>query len=254
MIIDSIEKIASLPSPALGFLPAVHDAVVDEYSGGALPEVGAGKVIVNQSSGAVTLPAFASWPPQKLAVGEFAGSDGRLWYPVRRYKATNSYYPAAFERVLYSIAFTPESFPLGTVRYISRMIEVRLLNNNTNAVWNFVWEVGMKQDQSSPAPTGPNLDGYVWRTPLIDQQLHLTEVSSKHNMGVQLRRVVRDGEDKFVGDVALYNRVVGALDEQLPTGNNFVLRLRLSCFDTQNDVPEPRGFVAYFCTKSEGNK
>ncbi len=251
MRIEGIDKIGSMPSPSLGLLPAVHDATVASYTTGDLPAVAADSVFVNNSGGTVTLPAFASWPAQKVAVGNYAACDGRLWFPARRYKETNSYYPQAFERTLYTLAFTPESLPLGERFELRRQLAVRLLSNNTDAVWNFVWEIGMRASQSSPAPIGPNLDGYTWRTPLIDQQIPVTDVVGAHHFGITLKRTLDGSSEVWGGDIIRYSKTMGAAADQLPTGNYFVLRLRLSCFDTQNDVPEPKGFAAYFCTKPE---
>lgn len=255
MIIQGIDKIETLPSPALGLLPAVHDATVTDYTiafGTALPAVEAGQVFINNTGGALTLPAFGSWPAQKLPLGSYAACDGRFWFPARRYKATNSYYPEAFERTIYTLAFTPQSLPLGGTFTLKREIVTRLLSNTSDAVWNFVWEIGMRTDQTSPAPVGPNLEGYAWRAPLIDQQLHVTDVASVHEFGIKLSRSLKNDEETWSCDVMRYEKVLGATDDQLPTGNNFVLRLRLSCFDTENSVTDPRGFAAYFCRKQEG--
>ena len=248
MIIASLEKIESVPSPALGLLPAVHDATALNYTlafGTALPAVEAGQVFLNGTGKDITLPAYGSWPPQKLPMGSFAGCDGRFWFPVRRYKATNSFYPQAFERTIYTFAFTPTSLPLGATFTLRRTLSVRLLSNNTDAVWNWVWEIGTRAAQTSPAPIGPNLDRYVWRTPLIDEQIHITDVVSSHEMGISLRRNLEGVNEVWSGNIARYQKALAAQADQLPTGNEFVLRVRLSCFDTQNDVSDPRGFVAY---------
>jgi hypothetical protein len=249
MIITDIKDITALPSPALGLLPAVHDASVQVYTSGNLPTVAAGQVLLNNSSGAMTLPAYGAWPPQKLALGSYAACDGRFWFPARRYKVTNSYYPEVFERTMYSLPFTPESLSLGTPFTLARKISLRMLNNNTDAVWNVVWEIGMRTSQVSPAPIGPNLDAYVWREPLIDQQVHLTDVMSSHEFSVRLTRKLTNSVEEWLGDVRRYDKTLGASASQLPTSNYFVLRLRLSCFDTLNDVSDPRGYVAYYCSE-----
>jgi hypothetical protein len=254
MIIDGIDKIDSLPAPVLGLLPAVHDATVTDYTlafGTTLPAVEPGQVLLNNTGAAVTLPGFGSWPPQKLPMGSYAGCDGRFWFPVRRYKETNSYYPQAWERTLYTLAFTSQSLPAGSTFTLRRLLAVRLLSNNTDAVWNWVWEIGMRVAQTNPSPIGPNLEGYVWRRPLIDQQMHVTDVVSRHDMGVQLRRTLSGADEVWSGNISRYEKSLAAQSDQLPTGNDFVLRVRLSCFDTQNDVPNPRGFAAYFCTAPE---
>lgn len=251
MIIDSITKIDSLPNPSLGLLPAVHDASVQSYTTGNLPAVAAGQVIRNDGEKALSLPAYASWPTQKVAVGKYAACDGRFWYPARRYKETNSYYPLAFERTLFTVAFTAQSLALGSTFTLKRAIMVRAFNNTTDAVWNIVWEIGMRTSQTSPAPIGPNLEGYTWKTPLIDQQMPVTDLVSSHVFGLTLRRRISGSEDVWLGDILRYEKLVGAPQEALPDNTDFVLRIRLSCFDTQNDVSDPKGYVAYFCTDPE---
>jgi hypothetical protein len=256
MIISSIDSVKSLPSPALGLLPAIHDASVEVFLGSASLPLGtaANEVMVNGSGATFTLPAFNSWPPQRVRAGEFFGTDGRFYYPLVRYKETNSFYPAAFERNLYTLAFTPESLPVGGLFSLNRTLDLRMFNNTSDAVWTIVWEIGMVAAQTEPAPVGPNLEGYIWRRPLIEQKLHITDVVKKHTFGVILRRSIVNQEEVFVGDIIRYNKALGALPDQLPTGPNFVLRIKLAYFDTENDVPEPRGFVAYYCHGGDGEK
>jgi hypothetical protein len=248
MIIDSIGKVPTLPSPALGLLQAVHDATVTSHAGGALPAVAAEQVFQNNSGAAVTLPAFASWPAQVVEIEGYAACDGRFWYPARRYKDTNSYYPDAFERTIYTLAFSPEALPLRTRFDLKRRFDFRLFSNNTDAVWNVVWEIGMRADQTSPAPIGPNLSGYTWLTPLIDQQIPLTGVAGRHDFGVSLYRDLNGVDEVWTADVSRYSKLLAAELAQLPTGNYFVLRLRLSCFDIENAIANPKGYAAYFCS------
>jgi hypothetical protein len=142
--------------------------------------------------------------------------------------------------------------PVGGVFDLRRRLDARMFNNNTDVVWNMVWEIGMRTAQAEPAPVGPNLDTYVWREPLIDQQIHITDVVGEHTFGILLRRRIVNTNEVFVGDIVRYNKVLGALPEQLPTGPNFVLRIKMAYFDTRNDVPDPRGYVAYFCHGGDG--
>jgi hypothetical protein len=247
MIIESMSEIEALPQPALGLLPAIHDATAEVHLGTAAPALGSSVVMVNGRNESIVLPAFKSWPPQRVQPGEHFGCDGRLWYPLQRYKQTNSYYPRAFSRTLFTIAFTPQALTLGSTFTLLRTLQVRLFSNNTDVVWSMVWEIGMRTEQASPAPVGPNLDGYVWREPLIEQQLHITDVVSTHNFGVKLTRErLSPTEEGFSGDIIRYDKAVGAIAAQLPTNPYFVLRIRLSYFDTQNDVRDPRGYVAYY--------
>jgi hypothetical protein len=271
MIIKGTEKIEGLPTPPLGFLPAIHDATVEAFLGSAtaiafgtsgsgivLPAVPVGTSVLQNGTGeTITLPAFNSWPPQKVAPGEYFGSAGSFWYPLTRYKNTNSFYPKAFERILYTIAFTPEGLTLGSTFTLRRQLDVRLMSNNTDVSWNMVWEIGMRRTESQPSPLGPNIDRYEWREPLIEQQLFITDVVSEHTFGVMMKRSrlnANSSEEAFTADIIRYNRVVGALPAQLPTGPDFVLRIRMSYFDTQNDVADPRGYVAYYCHGGTGEK
>jgi hypothetical protein len=270
-----------LPAPALGLLPAVHDATVDVFVGTSiiygtaggivtgtavlapLPALARNQVIrVADDSPPVILPPYQAWPSARLVSGDHAACDGRLWYPVTRYSPTNrpedfttSFYPKAFERQLYTFAFTAISLPLRTYWELNRVFAFRLMANNTNAVVNVVWEVGDRKADTSPTPIGPNLRGYDWRVPMLDEQIHITDVASQHTMGVRLYRTI-DQEDptnpispeRWTGSVNRYGKSVAVGTSQLPVTKDFVLRIRLSCFDTQNDVSDPRGYIAYFAS------
>lgn len=261
IITGGIAKIDRLPAPTLGFLPAVHDATVNEFNAAPVvqngqttqpvlpaPEAGAALLVTGAS---VALPAFGSWPAQRALAGRHIASDGRLWYRVRRYRQTNSFYPEAFERSLYTFAFTPVSLPLRQRWSFLRDFDFRLFNNNTDAVWNVVWEVGDRSAETTPAPIGPNLLGYTWREPLIDEQIHITDVVARHRFEVGLYRDVGPNGEFWTGTVARYGKTVAAQTAQLPLTNEFVVRVRLSCFDTENAVSDPRGFVAYYATHPE---
>lgn len=262
--VEGLDKVTELPAPALGLLPAVHDSTVSMFTGTSvvygtsasggqtitiraadLPSPQASQVL-QVSGGAATIPAVNSWPAQVVPMGSFVGSDGRFWFPVRRHKATNSYYPEIFERTLYTFSFTAYSLPANIWWNHNRAFDFRMFNNNTDAVWNVVYEIGETQAQASPAPVGPNLLGYVWREPLIDEQVHITDIKTTHLFGVSLYRKVDGGTTTWMGNVKRYGRTLAALAAQLPTGTSFVLRARLSCFDTINAIADPRGYVAYY--------
>lgn len=262
IVTGGISKVDSLPSPALGLLPAVHDATVTDFSGIATdPATGATSPsqlpaaernsVLRITEAAVSLPAFGSWPAQRALPGQYAASDGRLWYRVRRYKQTNSFYPEAFERTLYTFAFTPVSLPLRERWSFLRDFDFRMFSNNTDAVWNVVWEIGDRSAELEPSPIGPNLQGYTWRTPLIDEQIHITDVVARHRFEVALYRDVGTSGEYWTGAVGRYGKIVATAAEALPLTTEFVLRVRLSCFDTENDVLDPRGFVAYYATHPE---
>jgi len=262
IITGGITKVDSLPSPALGLLPAVHDATVTDFAPSVtdpttevtttapLPAPEPNSVLRITGTG-TSLPAFGSWPAQRATPGQFVASDGRLWYRVRRYRQTNSFYPEVFERTLYTFAFTPVSLPLRERWSFLRDFDFRMFNNNTDAVWNVVWEIGDRSADVEPSPIGPNLQGYTWRTPLIDQQVHVTDVVARHRFEVSLYRDVGTSGEYWTGAVGRYGKTVAAPAETLPLTTEFVLRVRLSCFDTENEVPDPRGFIAYYATHPE---
>ena len=250
MIISSLDKVEALPSPALGLLPAVHDATlvsIPSSSGSALPTVAAGQVLQNNLGSSLSLPAYEAWPTQTLPTGSYAGSDGRFWYPVTRYKATNTFHPTAFERTIYTIAFTAASLPLRQIFKLERLYRFRLFANNTDAVWNVVWEFADRTSELTPAPTGPNIKGYTFREPLLDEQVPITDVVNQSTFGISLQKTdyTTAGAPAYSAIVERFGRQLAATSGQLPLTENFILRLRLAAFDTQDNVADPRGFVAY---------
>jgi hypothetical protein len=247
MFLDDLTKISQLPQPSLGLLPAIHDASVEDVE--AVPETpagNAGKVYRNTALTALALPALARWPAQAVAPGETFGCDGRLFFKavqrLVRAVGETSYYPAAFERTLYTIHLTPRQLPLGANFQLSRQFDFRLVANTSNAVWNVVFEVGQRTTQTTPAPTGPNLLDYAWRTPLLEQQIVLTDVASQHALGVSLVNTATG----YTASRLIYDRAEAVTDaDALPTTSDFALRVRLTAFDTQNSIADPRGYVAY---------
>jgi hypothetical protein len=254
LLTSSPKELKSLPQPALGLLPAVHDASVTPWTSGALPAPVAGSVLRNDAASAMPLPAYGGWPAASVPPGGYAGSDGNLWYPVVHRAGTTSYYPQAFERRLYTLAFSAFSLPLKASFDLARAFDFRLFANSTDATWRVVWEIGLRTDQTTPAPIGPNLDAYTWREPLIDVGVHLTDVLSTHTMRVIFSRSAVGSDEVWEGTVERYGMKAAATAAQLPPANvtDFVLRLRLAAFDTlstPDDLRGQRGYVGYFCYK-----
>lgn len=247
MIIDSLDKIKALPAPPLGLLGALHDATISTYTGSALPAAPSQVNQVLLVSAAQTAPAFMAWPAQSIPANTLVGSDGTRWYPVTRYKATNTFHPTAFERTIYTIAFTPISLPLRQIFKLDRLYSFRLFANNTDVVWNVVWEFGDRTSELDPSPTGPNIKGYTYREPLLDEQVPITDVVNQSTFGISLRKTdyTEQGAPVYSALVERFGRQLAAASAQLPLTENFVLRLRLASFDTEDNVADPRGFVAY---------
>lgn len=247
MFLDDITKISQLPAPALGLLPAVHDATVTNTDTIPGNVAGAsGNVYRYTGTNPASLPALARWPAAPIKNGDHFASDGRLFYRVVQRSSPGedetSWYPEAFERTLYTIHLTPRQLPLGATFRLERQFDFRLIANTTNAVWSVVFEVGQRTTQDEPAPTGPNLLDYEWQLPLLDQQIVLTDVASRHILGVTLTNTANG----YAANRLIYERAEGVTEEDaLPTEADFALRVRLTGFDTQNSVADPRGFVAY---------
>lgn len=254
MTITSLNSLTQLPTPALGFLPAIHDSVaeatpLDGSGRPALPTAleAKGRVYVNQTSAPVNLPAYGGWPVRNVAPGEYYGSDGRLFYRVVRKPGTSSHYPTSFERTIYTFPFTAQSFAIGDKFELSRLFYFRLIGNNTPAVWSVIFEVGAREDE--PDPAGPNIGRIVWREPLLDQQVLITDVKSKNGLGIVLYRraetSLRTNGLGYEADAMIYNKAVAVPPDRLPESTEFLLRVRIGQFDIVDDVAEPRGHVAY---------
>lgn len=158
MIISELTEISAVPTPALGLLPALHDAEVEDTVFGVngeatLPTAQAakGRVFRNQGDKAIILPSAGKWPARNLAPGELYGSDGRLFYRVVNKAGTTSYYPQHFERNIYTFSFTAKTFPIGDVFEFQRFFYFRLIANNTTAVWSVIFEIGERIEQAQPA-------------------------------------------------------------------------------------------------------
>ena len=321
MFLDNVSSIAQLPQPALGLLPAVHDATVVEIA--AVPTGDGLTGNVWKATAAITLPAWGRWPARQIAAGEHFAHDGRFFYKVRQrliptgiecaitldgstatvvaesvhglstgdsatiygaeqdaYNGTfdgvvvtsttgftctvsgspdspatassivggpyvrpkeTSWYPEAFERTLYTLHFSPKQLVVGASFRFERQFDFRLVANSTNAVWSVVCEIGQRTTQTSPGPIGPNLMDYEWREPLLEQQVVLTDVMCSHQFGVVLF-------NKMAGYSAtrlLYDTTLGCTDASLPVESDFAFRVRLTCFDTQNSISDPKGYAAY---------
>ena len=246
MFTTDLKSVSSLPSPALGLLPAVHDAQVEEISAPPAPpaawspQAHEGQVLKNSTGQPLVIPEFAGWPALRVRPGKLFASDGRCYYEVARYAATNSYYPQHFERTLFTVHITPQMLPLGGVLRFERAFCFRLFNNITNAVWRVVWEAGVRTSVEGPS-IGPNLERFDWLPPLLDQEIVLTDIESWHGLGV----VIANGRNGYESTQLLYDRTLGSPPGSVPEAPDFALRCRLTCFDTEDSAPDPRGYAAY---------
>lgn len=245
MFITSLKTVPNLPEPPLGLLPAVHDATITEIAGpwiAPAPGAVAGEVFMNGTGSPLVLPEHEGWPSVKLRSGGYFACDGRCFYEVNRHLATNSFYPAHFERTLFTVSMTPRILPLGGTIRLERGFGFRLFNNVSNAVWHVIWEIGVRTSLTM-AGVGPNLEGFNWLAPIVDQEVVLTDIETWHGLGV----VIQNSNSGYIGTQLAYERTIGASEGSMPPTdqNDFVLRCRLSLFDTEDSVTDPRGYVAY---------
>ena len=244
MFITSLNTVTNLPSPPLGLLPAVHDASITSITEPwTAPDVAtvAGEVYQNNTGSSIILPERAGWPSVKVQNGRFFACDGRCFYEVvRGGEESTSFYPAHFERILFTVPITQRILPLnGTIR-LERGFTFRLFNNVSNAVWRVFWEVGMRTSITG-TNIGPNLEGFNWLPPMLDQEILITDIETYHGLGV----IIQNKADAYIGTQLVYDRTIGAPEGSMPTTSDFVMRVRLGKFDTEDNVADPRGFVAY---------
>lgn len=254
--ISDLSKPVILPNPSLGLLPAVHDATVVDWTSSTTfpdPVVNANNVWKNATSGPITLPAQNSWPAQVIGPNEFFASNGALLYPVFRNDASNSYYPTAFERTIFTIALSPHTLPLRSRFELERQVQVRMFSNNVDCTWILQIEIGEVVSESTPPPTGPNISHYSWRAPLFRQAFLITDVLQTSRVGVELWRDIEGATEKWLGNVIISGKKIAALPSQLPTNAEGLcaLRWKWTCFDAADAPRDARGYVAYLLSEPE---
>jgi hypothetical protein len=158
-----------------------------------------------------------------------------------------SWYPEAFERTLYTIHISPQQLAIGKAFRFEADFSFRLVANTSNALWRVFFEIGQRSAETSPKPIGPNLLGYDWREPLMEQEIVLTDITSQHTLGFLLT----NNADGYSGSKLLYENAMAVSPDSLPTQEDFAVRIRVGCFDTENSVADPRGFAAYLAKPIE---
>jgi len=156
-------------------------------------------------------------------------------------QSSSSYYPTAFERTIYTFPFTLQGLPVGEQFKLSRVFSFRSISAQSACVWSVIMEFGQRVDDVSPGSIGPNLKAYEYLPPAIDQQVVITDVTTDHSLGITFRRTV----EGISGFRSLYSRTPNLIPGTTPVGDDFVLRVRLSQFDIENQISDPSGYVAY---------
>jgi hypothetical protein len=233
-----------------GLLPAVHDAAVENVSGilsgGKLPAAGAsytGKVYLNDTASAVTIPGGKFLSTATMEVGAYIACDGRLWYEVYSYAGETTFYPLAFDRELFTIFVTEKELRLKSQFEALFAIGCAVINGNTAAQWSLVLEVGTADQEAAPATTGMNLKNLVWdSTPVLDERIIIADVPHLRTFGVRVKRELIAAADTLTVEQLISGAAYASA--VVPGDNNFAIRARLRRFDTADSQSDPSGYVA----------
>jgi len=239
---DDIDA-ATLPRPG-GLLPAIHDATVTDLTI-PIPAAGSpytGNVYLNDSGSDLVLPGVMGRKGSTLKAGEHAACDGRMWYRVSQEGSTTSYHPQDFDRELVLLDVNDAMFPVGSIFTLQLDFVAQILRSETRAQWVFIVETGAFAAAGGCA--GTNISGITWdATPVITCPIHLTAIRTPHTFGVRFTRAAdEESVPVITGETKLY-RGAWADTDTVPAGPGFALRARLARFDTEDSLPDPRGYV-----------
>jgi hypothetical protein len=233
-----------LPKPR-ALLPAQFTAA-DAVGAASFPlgaAAAAGTVLQNQTDVAQLVPAALGVDEAYVPVGGYVASDGRMWYVVNQFGTGNSFFPAAFERQLFSYEVNSAMMTAGSLMQLQFSIALQTLQANTRCQYILVVELGSIPQDSSPSPVGLNLQNVVWNTdaPVLSQQIIVTDLVVTHGFGISV--ALDSTGTVFTSQAQLYGRWVAA--RAVPSSANFAVRARLICFDVEDGVTRPRGVVSW---------
>jgi len=242
------EKDASkLPKPA-GLLPAIHDATVEPITI-PLPSAASGEGMVyrNDSGSQLLVPGGLGRRGGYLEAGGFAGSDGRVWYRLSRDSSTNSFYPLDFEKELFMLHINDQMLRAGSKFSLEFKLALRLFTATTRAQYLLRIDVGSAPGQSTPSPTGENLENVTWvAAPLLSQRIILSGLKITHRFGAAIRRDING--DLHADKMAYGNWTAASV---VPPAASFTIRARLIEFDTENSVKGAKGTVFYALSEAK---
>ncbi|XHR30422.1 MAG: hypothetical protein ACFUZC_07635 [Chthoniobacteraceae bacterium] len=244
---DSGLDATKLSSRAPYMLPAVHTATVLAFTALPFPAPAMGTVWQNQTGGALQVPGGGMVRGNNtVPANGFFASDGRILYRTNQAGATISYFPAAFERILWSLYINEKMLGVGKTLSVAFGVSTQLVKATSQAQWMLVIEKGEAPSETGGNPE-TNLLNVVWDTanPILKQRLILTPVATICYAGIN---VYRSTLGAITCDRLLYGGLENA-NAVAPGSANFALRARLIEFDTENSIPTARGWVAYQLTK-----
>lgn len=235
--------LSALSKRAPYLLPAVHDNSTANNDFDPMPsaESNAGAVFNSVASGNVTLAGGGGIRSSILEPGDFAACDGRLIYPAIVAPGTNSYYPKAFERTLFTLAINDKMLAINRTLDVQFGVQLQTAWADCFAQWVLLVEIGTAPADTTPSPVGLNLEDVEWSAaPIFAQRIILTPEATAHFFGVRIKRE----SGGLLLDQQLYG-VWSGNNDAAPDTANFLLRARLAYFDTENAVATARGWAGY---------
>jgi len=239
-------EVKNLPESAPYMLPALHDAATETLPTPLpKPSLNAGKVFKNESGAARLIYGGGGIPSIFVPNNGYVACDGRSLIVAERDGATNSYYPTAFEKTLFTLAVNDKQLALGRTLHgewsllLQLVKALRQTSLFCQAQWVFRLELGTAPQDADPDPVGLNLQNIVWSDSAIyEQRIVLDTLFQAHAFGIRIHR----SASGISLDQQLYG-IWGGNNGAAPASANFVLRGRMTKFDTENNQPRARGFV-----------
>ena|GEM_PF-975068 len=241
----------TLPRQTPGLLPAVHDAVVEplpvQAASGTLlvppaSHAFSGRVFQNQEASVVYLPGGLGRLGTRLAPGEHAACDGRVWYRVVQYggESETSWYADDLAPLLWWDAVKASDLRPGRRFTCLFQTAVRTIRANTAWHWTLAIEVGQFPQDASPALTGSNIASADWdAAAVLKDRLIVGPTPRRYEHGYRVTR-------NKAGELSAEERRGGVwTPAEAPASEEFGIRARLIRGDTENPVSDPRGFLAY---------
>ena len=140
-----------------------------------------------------------------------------------------------------------EMLRCGTAFGLNFKLALQLFNATTRVQYLLRIDVGSAPSQSDPAPVDINLQDIEWvETPLLLQRIIISGTKSTGLFGCSIQR-------SAIGDLHADVMAYGAwrAATETPASANFVLRVRLVEFDTENSVQKAQGTVFYSLTEAK---
>lgn len=159
----SAQLVRTFPAAAVrppGLLPAIRDTSVTTFTSADLPgSPSVGNVYQNTGAAAVLVPGGLGRRGRALAVNEYAGWDGRVWYHVTRGSASStSFFPTDFhEEMIAPITFERDTWRAAQQFVVEFDLAVQLLRASSNAQWLLVIEHGAVPSETDATATAIDL-------------------------------------------------------------------------------------------------